>query len=97
MNEVRLAGGLLTGKYKSGQTDAPANMTQVDKTYRARFLRNASLEALSVIEPIVAAHNLTLIDAGMRWLTHHSALRMRSEGGNEYVSIHSDRLMRAQR
>lgn len=83
----RLAGGLFTGKYKLGQTDAPGNMTQVDKTYRARFLRDASLEALSVIEPVVLEHGLTLIDVAMRWLIHHSALKMRSAGGNECVKI----------
>ena len=95
IDENRLAGGLFTGKYKAGQTDAPTNMTTVDKTYRERFLRNASLEALSVIEPVVTAHNLTLIDVGMRWLIHHSALRMRSEGGNEYAFLKSNRIYSA--
>jgi aflatoxin B1 aldehyde reductase len=83
----RLAGGLFTGKYNASQTDAPATMTHVDKVYRERFLRDASLEALSVIEPVASAHGLSLIDVAMRWLVHHSALCMRSEGGNEYVYI----------
>ncbi|KAF2729736.1 Aldo/keto reductase [Polyplosphaeria fusca] len=82
-----LAGGLFTGKYKQGKTEAPANMTQIDRTYRARFLSDASLEALSVIEPVVLAHGLTLIDAAMRWLVYHSALRMRYSGGNDGLVI----------
>jgi aflatoxin B1 aldehyde reductase len=78
-----LAGGLFTGKYKAGKTDAPANMTHVDKVYRERYLRDAPLEALAVIEPVVSAHDLSLVEVAMRWLVHHSALRMRSQGGNE--------------
>jgi aflatoxin B1 aldehyde reductase len=60
-------------------------MTHVDKVYRERYLRDAPLEALAVIEPIASAHGLSLIEVAMRWLVHHSALCMRSQGGNEYV------------
>ncbi|KAF2476020.1 aflatoxin B1 aldehyde reductase member 2, partial [Lindgomyces ingoldianus] len=80
-----LAGGLFTGKYSSNNTTAPQVLTQVDKTYRARFLTNASLEALSVIEPVVRKYGLTLIETGLRWLVHHSGLRMRRNGGNDGI------------
>jgi len=50
-------------------------------------LKNASLEALSVIEPVVKAHNLTLIETAFRWLLHHSELMM-GEKGSELVPNH---------
>lgn len=55
-------------------------LTQVDKTYRARYLRDASFEALAVIEPVVKAYNLTLIETAFRWLLHHSSLKMGAKG-----------------
>jgi aflatoxin B1 aldehyde reductase len=78
-----LAGGLFTGKYNAQNTEAPKDISHVDKTYRARYLRDAPLEALSLVEPIVKKHNLTLVETAIRWLVHHSALKMRSKGGNE--------------
>ncbi|KAF7563871.1 hypothetical protein G7046_g251 [Stylonectria norvegica] len=82
-----LAGGLFTGKFNAtdpGQNAAKGSLSQVDKTYRARYLRNTSLEALRIIEPVVREHGLTLIETALRWLIHHSALRLRGNGdGNE--------------
>ncbi|KAF2803048.1 aflatoxin B1-aldehyde reductase [Mytilinidion resinicola] len=80
-----LAGGLFTGKYNAKNTEAPKDLTHVDKTYRARYLRDASLEALSLVEPIVQKHGLTLVETAIRWLVHHSALKMRSKGGNDGI------------
>jgi aflatoxin B1 aldehyde reductase len=60
----------------------------VDKIYRTRYLRDGNLDALSIIEPVATAHGLTLIEVALRWLTHHSALKVRTEGGNEYVAFH---------
>jgi hypothetical protein len=60
-------------------------LTQVDKTYRARYLRNAYLESLRVIEPVIKNHNLTLVETALRWLVHHSSLKM-GEAGNELVT-----------
>ncbi|KAF2099258.1 Aldo/keto reductase [Rhizodiscina lignyota] len=78
-----LAGGLFTGKYNANKTEAPANPTAVDRTYRARFVRETSLEALAVIESATKKHGLTLIETAIRWLQHHSALKMRTNGGND--------------
>ena len=55
----------------------------VESTYRERYIRNAYLDCLGIIEPVAEAHGLTLIEVAMRWIVHHSALRMRTEGGNE--------------
>lgn len=81
-----LAGGLLTGKCDAADATPPEDLTHVDSAYRARFLRHASLEAVSLIEPVVKAHNLTLVETGLRWLVHHSALKMRSDSkGNDGI------------
>ncbi|KAF9730249.1 aldo/keto reductase [Paraphaeosphaeria minitans] len=82
-----LAGGLFTGKYKAGKTEAPAQPSLIDKFYRTRYIQNGYLDALSIIEPIVTAHGLTLIEVAMRWLIHHSALKMRTDGGNDGLII----------
>ncbi|KAF2189203.1 Aldo/keto reductase [Zopfia rhizophila CBS 207.26] len=78
-----LAGALFTGKYNANNRAAPENLTQVGRAYRARFLRNALLEALGVVEPVVNKYSLTLVETALRWLVRHSALRMRGKGGND--------------
>lgn len=58
----------------------------VEGVYHKRYIRDGNLDALSIIEPVVTAHGLSLVETAMRWIIHHSALKMRTEGGNEYVS-----------
>ncbi|EQL30787.1 hypothetical protein RJZ56_002150 [Blastomyces dermatitidis] len=73
-----LAGGLLSGKYKS--TEIPATGRFADRSlganYRKRYFRDANLDALRIIEPVVQKHNLTLIETALRWVHHHSALNI---------------------
>ena len=78
-----LAGGLLSGKYKT--KDVPAEGRYSDKhgtgnNYRNRYFRDANFEALSLIEPVVEKHGLTLIETALRWVRHHSALKMDGDG-----------------
>ncbi|KAF7713147.1 Aldo/keto reductase family protein [Penicillium ucsense] len=78
-----LAGGLFSGKYKT--KDVPAEGRYSDKhgtgnNYRNRYFRDANFEALSLIEPVVEKHGLTLIETALRWVRHHSALKMDGEG-----------------
>ncbi|KAL1612914.1 hypothetical protein SLS60_001144 [Paraconiothyrium brasiliense] len=82
-----LAGGLFTGKYKPGKTDAPGPLTSVDHVYRKRYIRDGNFDAVRIIEPVVTAHGLTLIEVAMRWLIHHSDLKMRTKGGNDGLII----------
>ena len=78
-----LAGGLFSGKIKSA--DAPTEGRYSDtsshgKMYRARYFKDATFDALRLIEPVVQKHNLTLLEVALRWCTHHSALRMQDDG-----------------
>ncbi|KAJ5135437.1 Drug/metabolite transporter [Penicillium bovifimosum] len=84
-----LAGGLFSGKYKT--KDIPAEGRYSDKNntgpnYRARYFRDATFEALSIIEPVVQKHGLTMLETALRWVRHHSALNM-DNGGRDGVLI----------
>ena len=44
--------------------------------YRKRYFKNSTFEALSVIEPVVKKHGLTMLETALRWCVHHSALNI---------------------
>ncbi|KAJ5091519.1 hypothetical protein NUU61_006389 [Penicillium alfredii] len=74
-----LAGGLFSGKYKTHDIPAEGRYSDTSKGgagYRRRYFRDATFEALSVIEPVVEKHGLTLVETALRWVRHHSALNM---------------------
>jgi aflatoxin B1 aldehyde reductase len=75
-----LAGGILSGKYKT--KDVPAEGRYSDTAasgslYRRRYFRDATFEALSIIEPVVQKHGLTLPETALRWIHHHSKLKIK--------------------
>ncbi|RAK98589.1 aldo/keto reductase family protein [Aspergillus ibericus CBS 121593] len=78
-----LAGGLLSGKYKT--QDVPAEGRYSDKAqsgelYRKRYFKDATFDALRIIEPVVEKHGLTLPETAFRWIRHHSALNIKDNG-----------------
>lgn len=83
-----IAGGIFSGKYKSA--DVPAEGRYSDSVgkmggmYRARYFKDATFEALRIIEPVVQKHNLTLIETALRWCVHHSALNI-TDGGHDGI------------
>lgn len=84
-----MAGGLFSGKYKT--KDIPtegrySDSSSTGRNYRARYFRDATFEALSIIEPVVEKHGLTLVETALRWVRHHSALRM-DNGGRDGVLV----------
>lgn len=48
--------------------------------YRTRYFRDATFEALRIIEPVVEKHGLTMAETALRWVHHHSALKMDGNG-----------------
>ena len=54
--------------------------------YRTRYFKDATFDALRLIEPVVQKHKLTMLEVALRWCTHHSALRMQ-DGGTDGVII----------
>ena len=74
-----VAGGILSGKYTT--KDVPedgrfSSKAQSGEMYRKRYFKDATFDALRVIEPVVKKHNLTLIETALRWLVHHSKLNI---------------------
>ncbi len=54
--------------------------------YRKRYFKDATFDALRLIEPVAQKHKLTLLEIALRWCTHHSALKMQN-GGRDGVII----------
>jgi aflatoxin B1 aldehyde reductase len=82
-----LAGGLLSGKIKSkdvvptsGRFSGPSGT--LGSMYRGRYFKDRNFEALQVIEDGAKEHGITPIEAALRWLVHHSALKTK-DGAND--------------
>lgn len=88
-----IAGGLFSGKYKSkdedlqdgGRFSASVN-TKLAENYRKRYFKDATFEALKIIQPVVEKNGLTMLETAFRWLTNHSALNIK-DGGNDGIII----------
>jgi aflatoxin B1 aldehyde reductase len=90
-----VAGGLFTGKYNTmnaetlpddGGRFSDSGNTRVAQNYRKRYFKDATFDALRLIEPVVKKHNLTLLETAFRWLVHHSKLNIK-DGGNDGIII----------
>lgn len=53
--------------------------------YRKRYFKDSTFDALRLIEPVIQKHNLTLLETALRWVVHHSALKIKD--GNDGVII----------
>ena len=84
-----LAGGVLTGEYKSKEAPTEGRFSNTDlkigNMYRERFFKDTNFEALGIIEPVAKRHRLSLREIAFRWLVHHSKLRVID--GNDGVVI----------
>lgn len=83
-----LAGGIFSGKYKT--KDIPAEGRFSDESYlgtmyRRRYFKDATFDALRLIEPVVEKHGLTLPETALRWVRHHSLLNMQGNGRDGVV------------
>ena len=84
-----LAGGLFSGKIKSGDM-VPAEGRYSDnavsgKLYRDRYFRDTTFRALQVVEKAVEKAGLSMIETALRWVVHHSVLKVKD--GNDGVII----------
>ncbi|KAG9303625.1 hypothetical protein G9A89_018521 [Geosiphon pyriformis] len=74
-----LAGGLFAGKFKSQESQVEEGSrfdpnTPFGNIYRKRFGQEAHFEAYKIIADLGAKHNITPIEAALRWINHHSKL-----------------------
>jgi len=86
-----LAGGIFSGKYKTKDLPKEGRYSDITgwqgKMYRDRYFKDATFDALKIIEPVVQKHNLTLLETALRWCVHHSELKTRTKGGNDGIII----------
>jgi aflatoxin B1 aldehyde reductase len=86
-----LAGGLFSGKIKSADIAPPEGRFSQDskmgEMYRGRYFKEATFEALKLVEGVAQKHNLTLLEIALRWCVHHSELKTRVKGGNDGVIV----------
>lgn len=78
-----LAGGLFSGKIKTNQIPMQGRFsdeTTIGPLLRNRYFKDATFDALSLIEPYAEKYQLTLLEIALRWCAHHSMLRFSNEG-----------------
>lgn len=85
-----IAGGLLSDQVKnkdhvpdSGRysNTCPA----IGSAYRSRYLRDDIFESIAIVRRALERHNLNMIDVALRWLVHHSDLRI--DDGNDGIIL----------
>ncbi|KAK9242225.1 NADP-dependent oxidoreductase domain-containing protein [Lipomyces tetrasporus] len=80
-----LAGGLLSGKYTK-TTEIPETGRFSAKTsqgalYRSRYFKDVYWDAVSLVQPVAEKHGLALLEIALRWLVHHSQLKLGTSNG----------------
>lgn len=84
-----LAAGVLAGKYKSAEIPAEGRFSDAGGSlgtmYRGRYFKDATFHSLSIIEPVVEKHGLTMAETALRWCVHHSGLKIKD--GNDGIII----------
>ncbi|KAK7541585.1 aflatoxin B1 aldehyde reductase [Phyllosticta citricarpa] len=88
-----LAGGIVSEKYKSSDVPDSGRFSEsvgrMGANCRSRYFKDATWDALRIIEPVVQKHNLTLLETAFRWVVHHSALNMKNGNDGVIVGISS--------
>ncbi|RYP85124.1 hypothetical protein DL770_005104 [Monosporascus sp. CRB-9-2] len=87
-----IAGGLFSGKIRSKDI-APAegrfsDASMLGANYRGRYFKDSTFNALRTVEQAVERHageGLTMIETALRWVVHHSKLKVKD--GNDGVII----------
>lgn len=87
-----LAGGFFSGKIKTA--DIPSEGRYSEKSflgplYRKRYFQDATFDALRLIESVAQKHNLTLLEVALRWVVHHSALRIKNGRDGVVIGVSS--------
>ncbi|EFE29535.1 aryl-alcohol dehydrogenase Aad14, putative [Trichophyton benhamiae CBS 112371] len=87
-----LAGGILSGKYKTADVPADgrySNTHSGGELYRRRYFKDATFDALKIIEPVAEKHKLSLVEIAFRWMLHHSALNIKEGKDGVIIGVSS--------
>ncbi|EFY84816.1 hypothetical protein MAC_09138 [Metarhizium acridum CQMa 102] len=83
-----VGGGFFSGKIKQGVTPEDgrfSDLTKAGPRYRKRYYRDGVFQALRLVEGVAEKHGLGMIETALRWLLHHSELRV--VNGNDGVLV----------
>ncbi|KAG0060768.1 hypothetical protein BGZ89_011976 [Linnemannia elongata] len=74
-----ISGGMLSGKYKFAEDEVKEGgrydpNTRFGKLFRDRYWTKTNFEAVQDLTKVATANNLTLLEATLRWMRHHSGL-----------------------
>ncbi len=69
-----MAGGLLTGRYKSFEVAPGAGRFTNRPNYQGRYWKKSCFDAVNIIESASENHGITCVEAVYRWLAYHSML-----------------------
>lgn len=58
--------------------------------YRKRYFKDATFDALRIIEPVAEKHGLTLLEVALRWVVHHSKLNVKGGGDGIIIGVSSE-------
>lgn len=87
-----LAGGLFSGKIKTADIPSEGRFSEksfLGPRYRKKYFQDATFDALRLIESVAQKHNLTLPEVTLRWLVHHSALRIKNGRDGVIIGVSS--------
>lgn len=88
-----LAGGMLSGKYKSIDDRPQDGRFALRKTYPGRYWKESFFDAVGVIGEACAGHDIPMAEATFRWLAYHSEL---SEARGDAIIIGASKLSQLQ-
>lgn len=86
-----IAGGLFSGKIRSidnklEDTSRFGTKGNTGANYRGRYFKESTFRALQTVEKAVEKHaGLTMIETALRWIVHHSQLKIKN--GNDGIII----------
>ncbi|KAF9116043.1 hypothetical protein BGW39_002841 [Mortierella sp. 14UC] len=74
-----ICGGVLSGKYKFAEDEVKEGgrydpNSRFGKLFRDRYWTKTNFEAVQALTAVATANNLTLLEATLRWMRHHSSL-----------------------
>jgi aflatoxin B1 aldehyde reductase len=69
-----LAGGILTGKYRSVDDTPQDGRFALRKNYQGRYWKESFFVAVGIIGEACARHDIPMAEAALRWLAYHSKL-----------------------
>jgi aflatoxin B1 aldehyde reductase len=76
-----LAGGLLTGKYSNKEEIPERGRFALKKQYQSRYWKASYFKALEGIRNACKLSQISMADAALRWMKHHSVLKGAHEDG----------------